>query len=248
VTPAGWSGRGRVLPPNVLGTKAWPAMTTRQRHTPEQVVRKLSQADRLLGEGKDVADVCRELQVSEQTYSRWRNQLLPSSYRAKSSATTVDRLTNARAAGSTRLAFRAVWSIFSNEIQAARSPAASLAVCGSRWREERSRPPPAVAPAQQRGQPAPRTQPDGSPESEAGLDRHGPWRAPCSVAGLQGPADLPLAASRVRVTDRSTRAAEISIVGFPRSVRPDLTVPGWRALGHGPAKLPRSRQSGEPPR
>ena len=36
-------------------------MTTRKRHTPEQVVRKLAQADRMLGEGKDVADVCREL-------------------------------------------------------------------------------------------------------------------------------------------------------------------------------------------
>ncbi len=34
-------------------------MTTRKRHTPEQVVRKLVQADRMLGEGKDVADVCR---------------------------------------------------------------------------------------------------------------------------------------------------------------------------------------------
>ena len=50
-------------------------MTTRKKHTPEQVVRKLTQADRLLGEGKDVADVCRELGVSErQTYYRWRNQ------------------------------------------------------------------------------------------------------------------------------------------------------------------------------
>ena len=49
-------------------------MTTRKRHTPEQVVRKLTQADRLLAEGKDIADVCRELQVSEQTYYRWRNQ------------------------------------------------------------------------------------------------------------------------------------------------------------------------------
>ena len=49
-------------------------MTTRKRHTPEQVVRKLTLADRLLGEGKEVADVCRELQVSEQTYYRWRNQ------------------------------------------------------------------------------------------------------------------------------------------------------------------------------
>ena len=49
-------------------------MTTRRRHTPEQVVRKLTQADRLLAEGKDVTDVCRELGVAEQTYYRWRNQ------------------------------------------------------------------------------------------------------------------------------------------------------------------------------
>jgi putative transposase len=28
----------------------------------------------MLNDGKDVADVCRELQVSEQTYYRWRNQ------------------------------------------------------------------------------------------------------------------------------------------------------------------------------
>jgi len=49
-------------------------MTTRKRQTPEQVVRKLTQADRLLADGKDIADVCRELQVSEQTYYRWRNQ------------------------------------------------------------------------------------------------------------------------------------------------------------------------------
>ncbi len=49
-------------------------MTTRKRHTPEQVVRKLTRADRLLGEGKDVADVCGELGVAEQTYYRWRNQ------------------------------------------------------------------------------------------------------------------------------------------------------------------------------
>ena len=49
-------------------------MTTRKRHTPEQVVRKLTQADRLIGEGMEVADVCRELGVSEQTYYRWRNQ------------------------------------------------------------------------------------------------------------------------------------------------------------------------------
>src|SRR5690349_21786388 len=49
-------------------------MATGKRHTPEQVVRKLTQADRLLAEGKEVSDVCRELQVAEQTYYRWRNQ------------------------------------------------------------------------------------------------------------------------------------------------------------------------------
>ena len=46
----------------------------RRRHTPEQIVRKLREADRLLGEGKDVAEVARHLEVSEQTYHRWRAQ------------------------------------------------------------------------------------------------------------------------------------------------------------------------------
>jgi putative transposase len=46
----------------------------RRRHTPEQVVRKLREADRMLNEGEDLAAVCRHLEVSEQTYHRWRNQ------------------------------------------------------------------------------------------------------------------------------------------------------------------------------
>lgn len=46
----------------------------RRRHTPEQIVRKLREADRLLDEGADVAAVARHLEVSEQTYHRWRNQ------------------------------------------------------------------------------------------------------------------------------------------------------------------------------
>ena len=45
-----------------------------RRHTPEQVVRKLREADRLLGEGADIPTVCRHLEVSEQTYHRWRQQ------------------------------------------------------------------------------------------------------------------------------------------------------------------------------
>jgi transposase-like protein len=46
----------------------------RRRHTPEQVIRKLREADRLLAEGKTTAEVARALEVSENTYHRWRNQ------------------------------------------------------------------------------------------------------------------------------------------------------------------------------
>ena len=47
---------------------------SRRRHTPEQIVRKLREADRLLAEGADVASVCRHLEVSVPTYQRWRAQ------------------------------------------------------------------------------------------------------------------------------------------------------------------------------
>ena len=46
----------------------------RRRHTPEQVVRKLREADRLLVEGILLPEVFKALEVSEQTYYRWRNQ------------------------------------------------------------------------------------------------------------------------------------------------------------------------------
>jgi putative transposase len=46
----------------------------RRRHTPEQVIRKLREADRLLGGGMDVAEVAKQLEVSEQTLHRWRLQ------------------------------------------------------------------------------------------------------------------------------------------------------------------------------
>jgi hypothetical protein len=37
-------------------------------------VRKLREADRLLAEGADLDAVCRHLEVSVQTYQRWRSQ------------------------------------------------------------------------------------------------------------------------------------------------------------------------------
>ena len=44
----------------------------RRRHTPEQVVRKLREAERMLGEGKATPEVAKELEVSENTFHRWR--------------------------------------------------------------------------------------------------------------------------------------------------------------------------------
>jgi putative transposase len=46
----------------------------RRRHTPEQIVRKLREADRLLGEGQELPEVVKVLEVSEATYHRWRAQ------------------------------------------------------------------------------------------------------------------------------------------------------------------------------
>ncbi len=45
-----------------------------KRHTPNQVIRKLREAERMLGEGKTTAEVAKALEVSEQTFHRWRNQ------------------------------------------------------------------------------------------------------------------------------------------------------------------------------
>jgi putative transposase len=42
----------------------------RRRLTPEQIVRKLRAADRLLAEGTAVPEACKALEVSEQTYHR----------------------------------------------------------------------------------------------------------------------------------------------------------------------------------
>lgn len=46
----------------------------RTRHTPEQIVRKLREADRLLAENTPLAEVLRYLEISHQTYERWRSQ------------------------------------------------------------------------------------------------------------------------------------------------------------------------------
>src|SRR4030067_1427304 len=52
------------------------SMTTRRRrrHSPEQIVRKLRDADAMLNAGKDLAVVLQALEVSEATFHRWRAQ------------------------------------------------------------------------------------------------------------------------------------------------------------------------------
>ena len=48
-------------------------MAQRRRHTPEQIVRKLREAERLLAEGAMTAPAAKQIEVSENTFQRWRN-------------------------------------------------------------------------------------------------------------------------------------------------------------------------------
>jgi putative transposase len=46
----------------------------RKRHTSEQIIRKLREADAQLSAGVTISEVARGFGVSETTYHRWRNQ------------------------------------------------------------------------------------------------------------------------------------------------------------------------------
>ena len=46
----------------------------RHRHTPEQIIRKVREGERLLNDGKDLAEILRVLEISEATWNRWRGQ------------------------------------------------------------------------------------------------------------------------------------------------------------------------------
>ena len=48
--------------------------TRRKRHTPEQIVTRLREAEGLLAAGQTMAQVCQKLSVSEQTFYRWRSE------------------------------------------------------------------------------------------------------------------------------------------------------------------------------
>ena len=46
----------------------------RKRHTTEQIIGKLREAEVGLAQGKSIAEVCKRLEITEQTYYRWRKE------------------------------------------------------------------------------------------------------------------------------------------------------------------------------
>ena len=45
-----------------------------KKHKPEQIIKKLRDADAMIAAGKTMGQVCQALEISEQTFHRWRNQ------------------------------------------------------------------------------------------------------------------------------------------------------------------------------
>jgi putative transposase len=45
-----------------------------RRHTPEQIIRKLAEGQKLLAGGMDVEEVCRQFGIAESTWARWLSQ------------------------------------------------------------------------------------------------------------------------------------------------------------------------------
>ena len=46
----------------------------KNRHTTKQIIEKLRQADVALGKGPQVAEICKQLEITSQTYYRWRQK------------------------------------------------------------------------------------------------------------------------------------------------------------------------------
>ena len=49
-------------------------MATRRRHSPDQIIRKLAEGNKLLAGGAELDEVCRHLQIAESTWHRWLAQ------------------------------------------------------------------------------------------------------------------------------------------------------------------------------
>jgi len=49
-------------------------MARRRNFTPEQIITKLREIEIYVGQGKTVKEACKQLEISEQTYYRWRRE------------------------------------------------------------------------------------------------------------------------------------------------------------------------------
>lgn len=60
----------------VRGRKNQYDMTSkkRRRHTPDQIIRKLAEGNKLLAGGAELVEVCRHLEIAESTWHRWLAQ------------------------------------------------------------------------------------------------------------------------------------------------------------------------------
>ena len=74
--PKNWSRCYESLTGPVSGRGGFSMTTTRRRkrHSPEQIVRKVRDAEAMLNAGKTVGEACQALEVSEATFHRWQSQ------------------------------------------------------------------------------------------------------------------------------------------------------------------------------
>jgi putative transposase len=74
VSPSSWSSCCGTLLPGVRARRIGNDMALRRRHTPDQIIRKLAEGNKLLGSGQGLDEVCRHLEVAESTWHRWLAQ------------------------------------------------------------------------------------------------------------------------------------------------------------------------------
>jgi transposase-like protein len=53
-----------------------------RKHTPEQIIARLREAEAELNGGATIGQVCQKLSISEQTFHRWRNPRRPNGSRS----------------------------------------------------------------------------------------------------------------------------------------------------------------------
>jgi len=49
-------------------------MAKRRRYSPEQIITKLREVEVYLSQGQTIAQACRKIEISDQTYYRWRRE------------------------------------------------------------------------------------------------------------------------------------------------------------------------------